>query len=152
MSIVARSLQNYQVAITAGAHDFVADEPAGIGDDAGPNPYDLLLAALASCKIITAQMYARRKEWPLEGVALSLKTYSIHAKDCEACATEDGDPNARIGIIEGTIRFAGPLTPQQRERLAEIADRCPVQRTLLGEIQVHISHDELEAEGSSTSE
>src|SRR5687768_4866853 len=126
MTVIAHSLQNFQVAITAGRHNFIADEPAGIGDDAGPSPYDLLLASLAACKVMTAHMYARRKNWPLETVEISLKTYNVHAKDCESCLADPADPNARISMIETTVRFLGDLTAEQRARLGEIVDRCPV--------------------------
>jgi putative redox protein len=136
MTVIAHSLQNYQVSITAGRHTFVADEPAGIGDDAGPSPYDLFLSSLAACKVMTAHMYARRKNWPLETVQISLKTYSLHAKDCEGCLADPADPDARISMIETTVRFLGDLTAEQRARLGEITDRCPVHRTLTGEIQI----------------
>jgi putative redox protein len=134
MTIIAHSLQNYQVSITAGRHDFIADEPAGIGDDAGPSPYDLLLSSLAACKVMTAHMYARRKNWPLETVQISLKISNIHAKDCEGCLADPADPDARISLIETTVRFLGDLTAEQHTRLGEIIDRCPVHRTLTGEI------------------
>lgn len=133
MIVTARSLTGYQVEINAGRHQFLADEPFDIGEDKGPNPYDLLLASLASCKIITTQMYARRKEWPLEGVEVSLSTHKIYARDCEDC---ESDPNAYVDIIESEVTFRGALTTEQLDRLGEIADRCPVHRTLTTETKI----------------
>lgn len=133
MRVTARSIKNYQVEITADRHLWVADEPRDVGDDAGPNPYDLLLGALGACKVITVQMYARKKGWPLEGVEVTLSTYKIHAKDCEDC---ESDPNARIDIIECEISFQGELSPDQIQRLTEISERCPVHRTLVSETKI----------------
>ena len=133
MIVTARSLTGYQVEITSGSHRFVADESVGTGDDAGPDPYGLLLAALGACKVMTVQMYARRKKWPLEGAEVSLTTYKIHARDCEDC---ESDPNARVDIIEAELTFHGDLSPEQISRLAQIADRCPVHRTLMSETKI----------------
>ena len=130
MIITAKSASNYQVQINAGSHDFIADEPLGIGDDAGPDPYSLLLSALAACNIMTVQMYAKRKNWPLEEMKLSLSTHKVHAKDCEECESE---PDAKIDIIESQISFKGDLSSEQIERLTEIASKCPVHRTLTSE-------------------
>lgn len=130
MSVSARSIAGCKVEITAGTHTFLTDEPAGIGDDAGPGPYDLLLSALAGCKIMTVSMYARRKGWPLEGVEVKLRTSKVHARDCEDC---ESDPSALIDLIEAEISFQGDLEAEQVSRLAEIADRCPVHRTLTSE-------------------
>lgn len=130
MIVTAESSTNVQVRIKSGRHVFLADEPLDIGDDAGPDPYSLLLSSLAACTIMTVQMYARRKNWPLEGVELSLSTKKVHAKDCEDC---ESDPNARVDIIERQIRFKGDLTPDQIDRLADISSKCPVHRTLTSE-------------------
>ena len=130
MKITAKSSTNFQVRIKAGRHEFIADEPLGIGDDAGPDPYSLLLGSLAACTIMTVQMYARRKNWPLEDVELSLSTRKVHAKDCEDC---ESDPNARVDIIDRQISFKGDLTPDQIDRLTNIASKCPVHRTLTSE-------------------
>jgi putative redox protein len=135
MSVTARSLQGYQVAVQAGRHQFVADEPAGVGDDAGPTPYDLLLSALGACTVMTIQMYARRKGIPLEGVEINLDTYSTHANDCQKC--EEGE--SRVSVIERRLSFKGKLTIEQIQRLTEIANRCPVHRTLSGDIRIHTS-------------
>jgi len=133
MIVTARSLTGYQVEITAGTHQLIADESVGAGDDAGPDPYGLLLAALGACKVMTAQMYASRKQWPLEGVEIKLSTRKVHARDCEDC---ESDPNARVDIIEVELTFLGDLTPEEISRLAQIADRCPVHRTLTSETKI----------------
>ena len=133
MKVTAKSIKNYQVQIEAGNHEFIADEPLGVGDDAGPNPYALLLSALGSCKVMTVLMYARKKEWPLEDVEVSLETYRIHAKDCKNC---ESDPDAKVTVIETEIAFKGDLTDEQIERLGEISTRCPVHKTLTSEIKI----------------
>lgn len=119
--------------IRTGRHILVADEPADLGgSDRGPGPYDLLLAALGACKSMTLQMYARRKGWPLQGVRVRLRQARIHAEDCESCETKVG----MVTRIECTIGLEGPLDEAQRRRLLEIADRCPVHRTLSAEIDI----------------
>jgi putative redox protein len=130
MKITAQSSTNVQVRMKAGRHELIADEPLGIGDDAGPDPYSLLLSSLAACTIMTVKMYAGRKKWPLEEIKLSLSTHKIHAKDCEDC---ESDPNARVDVIERQISFIGDLTQDQIDRLTDIASKCPVHRTLTSE-------------------
>ena len=119
--------------MTAGRHRLIADEPIGTGEDAGPDPYALLLSALGACKVITVRMYAERKGWPLETVEVSLDTHKVHARDCEDC---ESDPEARVDIIEVDIAFEGPLTEDQLACLVEISERCPVHRTLTGEVKI----------------
>ncbi len=119
--------------ITLRRHQLVADEPESVGGaDAGPNPYDLLLAALGACKSMTLRMYADRKKWPLEGVEVRLEHAKIHAEDCAACETQTG----KIDQIRAAIRIEGPLDEAQRARLIEISERCPVHRTLTSEIEI----------------
>lgn len=118
--------------ITVGRHLVTADEPPPAGDDTGPSPYDLLLASLGACTSMTLRMYADRKQWPLENVSVSLRHSRIHATDCEDCETRTG----QLDRVERVIRLAGDLDEQQRQRLLEIADRCPVHRTLHSEIVV----------------
>ena len=130
MKITAMSSTNVQVRIKTGRHEIIADEPLDVGDDAGPDPYSLLLSSLAACTIMTVQLYARRKNWPLEDVELSLSTHKVHAKDCEDC---ESDPNARVDIIDSQISFKGDLAPDQIDRLTDIASKCPVHRTLTSE-------------------
>lgn len=130
MTITARSLSNYQVEITADRHQFISDEPVNIGgDDAGPSPFDLLLASLASCIIITLQMYSKRKEWPLEQVEISLDIRVSESR------SPDGT-RLNTSIIEPQLTLHGPLTSEQMRRLEDIANRCPVSRTLEGDVKV----------------
>jgi uncharacterized OsmC-like protein len=120
-------------AILANSHRLTADEPASAGgSDTGPTPYDLLLAALGACTSMTVAMYARRKFWPLEGVTVRLRHSKIHAEDCKECETRVG----MIDRIEREIEFAGGLTVEQKEKLLEIAEKCPVHRTLASEIDI----------------
>lgn len=119
--------------IKAGSHTFVADEPVEAGgSDAGPDPYSLLLAALGACTSMTLQLYARRKNWPLEKVEVTLSHSRIHASDCEDCATRQGS----INRIERRISLTGPLSDEQKTRLLEIAQHCPVHKTLTSEISI----------------
>lgn len=121
-----------QVVRIADRHVLLADEPLGIGDDTGAAPYDLLLAALGTCTSMTIRMYADRKGWPLEDVAVKLRHDKIHADDCAACETTVG----KIDQIERVLVIAGDLDDDQRARLLEIADKCPVHRTLNSEIHI----------------
>ncbi len=133
MSVIARSSKGVQVEIFAGPHQFVADEPLGVGEDTGPNPYDLLLSALGACTVMTLHMYAERKGWPLGAVEVRLSTHKIHARDCGDCESK---PTSRVDIIEREIVFRGELTEEQVVRLSEIAERCPVHRTLTTETKI----------------
>ena len=124
-----RFLQN----ITVGPHSLPADEPvAAGGSDAGSNPYELLLAALGSCASITVQMYAERKQWPLEAVHVALSWGQVHTEDCTDCDKIRG----LIDAIEMEISFRGNLSEVQRQRLIEIANKCPVHRTLSSQVPI----------------
>lgn len=115
------------------SHDWVADEPLELGgDDRGPTPYDHLLAALGTCTSMTIGLYAARKRIPLEAVEIELEHGREHAADCAECS----DADAKIDVIDRSIRLKGDLTAEQRTRLLEIADRCPVHRTLENRIEI----------------
>jgi putative redox protein len=118
--------------ITAGQHRLVADEPRPIGEDAGPTPYDLVLAGLGACTSMTVRMYADRKGWPLEQVRVTLRHSRIHAEDCAACETTKG----WIDHIDIDVELVGDLDDTQRQRLMQIAERCPVHQTLTSEVDI----------------
>ncbi len=125
--VVAVTGQGYRTEILAGGHALVADEPPSVnGTDAGPTPYGLLSAALASCTSMTLRMYADRKQLPLERVTVRVSHSKIHAEDCADCETQQG----KVDEFRRRVTLEGELTAAQRERLLEIADRCPVHRTL----------------------
>jgi len=133
--VVARTSadEGFLTDINAAGHALLADEPvAAGGTDRGPSPYDLLVAALGSCTTMTLQLFARRKGWPLESATVRLTHRKIHASDCADCETKDG----HIDVIEREIELAGALSVEQRAKLLEIADKCPVHRTVHGEIKV----------------
>ncbi|MEX0928062.1 MAG: OsmC family protein [Balneolales bacterium] len=125
--------QQFKTVMTVGSHELIADEPEPSGGaDLGPDPYDLLLMALGSCSAITMRLYAKRKNWPLEDVYIELRHYKTHAKDCLECEEKD----ARLDKIEKEIIVKGNLNEEQNNKLLEISKKCPVQRTLLGQIQI----------------
>ena len=116
-----------------GRHSLRADEPRSAGgEDAGPGPYDLLLMALGSCTSMTVSLYAARKKWPLEQVVVRLRQERVHQQDCTDCEK----PDAMVHRIEKTIELSGALDQEQRQRLREIADHCPVHKTLSSKIVI----------------
>lgn len=129
-SVTASLASGLAVSVTNGTHTWRADEPADLGGtDSGPSPYELLLGAVASCTCITLAMYARRKELVLTALEVSYEHDRVHAEDCADCEG-DADAAGRIDRIRGRVTISGDLTDSQRERLADIAVRCPVHRSL----------------------
>lgn len=125
--------EGFLTEICANGHPLIADEPKSVGGtNAGPSPYELLVSGLGACTSMTLQMYAKRKQWPLEAAQVYLRHEKVHAEDCEECET----PTGVIDRIEREVELIGPLDEEQRARLLEIADRCPVHRTLHSEVRV----------------
>jgi uncharacterized OsmC-like protein/fermentation-respiration switch protein FrsA (DUF1100 family) len=123
----------FQQLVQAGTHRLLADEPRAVGGlDSGLSPYDLLLAALGACTSMTLRLYAERKALPLERVSVTLQHARIHAADCANCETQEG----MLDRIDRTIRIYGDVDDDQRRRLMEIADKCPVHRTLTSEVEI----------------
>ena len=130
---VRGSAAGFAQQIEIGPHRLAADEPSSVGGtDTGPNPYDLLLAALGSCTSMTVAMYARRKRWPLESVTVRLSHSKVHAADCAESETKVG----MLDHVHRDVEFSGPLSEEQRARLLDIAAKCPVHRTLESEIVI----------------
>src|SRR5262249_49315877 len=123
----------FQQEVVSGPHRLLADEPVKVGGlDSGPGPYDLLLAGLGACTSMTLRLYADQKKLPLERVTVRLTHSKQHELDCENCE----DKGALLDHIDRSITFEGDLTAEQRRRLLEIADKCPVHRTLESEIRI----------------
>jgi putative redox protein len=123
----------FQQDIISGTQHLIADEPVSAGGlDSGPGPYDLLLAALGACTSMTLRLYADRKQLPLTRVQVRLWHDKIYATDCAECETKEG----MIDRIERVITLEGDLNAEQRARLMDIADKCPVHRTLKSEIDI----------------
>jgi putative redox protein len=132
-AIVRGSAKGFAQDITAGVHHLVADEPQALGGtETGPNPYDLLISALGACTSMTLSLYARRKQWPLEAVTVRLRHSKLHAVDCAECETKDG----MLDRIECAVELQGELSDEQRRRLLEIANKCPVHKTLTSEVDI----------------
>jgi uncharacterized OsmC-like protein len=133
--VVHGSARSFRQEIAAGKHGLVADEPASAGGgDAGPDPYDYLLASLGICMSMTVGLYARRKQIPLENITVSLRHSRIYAKDCEECETKEG----MLDRIDVEMELTGPLSNEQHAKLMEIAAKCPVHRTLTSEINIRL--------------
>jgi putative redox protein len=123
----------FQQSVSIGPHRLLADEPvAAGGEDSGPGPYDLLLAGLGACTSMTMRLYADRKSLPLERTTVTLRHSKIYAQDCAECETRTG----MLDQIERVISMDGALDAEQRKKLMEIADKCPVHRTLTSEIRI----------------
>ena len=133
--VVRGSAREFLQDVVSGKHHLRADEPASAGgSDAAPGPYDYLLIALGVCTSMTVGLYARRKQWPLENITVSLWHSRIHAKDCEECDTKEG----MLDRIEVEVELIGSLTSEQHAKLMEIAAKCPVHRTLKSEINIRL--------------
>ncbi|WP_305044215.1 bifunctional alpha/beta hydrolase/OsmC family protein [Geoalkalibacter sp.] len=125
--------QGFRTEIFAGGYSLIADEPESYGGEGlGPSPYDLLQAALGACTTMTLQMYARRKQWPLQSAVVRLRHEKIHARDCASCEEQNG----KIDRFERELELQGDLSAEQRQRLLDIAERCPVHKTLHGEVEI----------------
>jgi uncharacterized OsmC-like protein len=132
-SVSVRSQEGLRQEITVGRHRLVADEPVEAGGtDAGPDPYALLLAALGACTAMTVRIYARRKGWTVDEITVELEHAKVYAQDCANCES----PDSLVDRIRRRIRLRGQLDSAQLSRLAEIARKCPVHRTLVGGMRV----------------
>ncbi len=131
--VIARLADSLRVDLEAGQHKFIADEPVSAGgSDSGPTPYDYLSAALAGCTSMTMQIVAKRHSIPLEGVEVSVTNDRMYAKDCADCTSKEG----YIHRFDVQIRLRGTLTEEQRAKLLDAANRCPVRKTLMNEIRI----------------
>ena len=134
--VVRGTARDFVQRIVTGQHHLQADEPVNYGGtDVGPGPYEYLLTALGSCTSMTIGLYARRKQYPLENITVSLRHFRIHAKDCEECETKEG----MLDRIDLQIELKGNLTEEQHARLMAAAAKCPVHRTLKSEIDIRLN-------------
>ncbi len=124
----------FKTTLTAGNHELLADEPRNVpgGNDQGSDPYDYLLMSLGSCTAMTVKMYARQKKWPLEDIFLEMRHSKRHAEDCANCEV----PEAKIDVIEKELIIKGDLSQEQLDKLLEISKKCPVHKTLVGELEI----------------
>jgi putative redox protein len=133
--VIVSSLEGLAQEIVSGEHRWRADEPAPFGTDTGPAPYDLLLASLGACTSMTLRLYAQRKGMDLQHITVRLQHNRIHAEDCQDCETKSGF----LDRIDREIELSGNLDESQKRRLLEIAEHCPVHRTLKSEINIRTS-------------
>lgn len=132
--VTVKHLKNLQQQVITEEHSFISDEPVKLkGDGLGPNPYDLLLAALGSCTSMTLKIYARHKGIPLDSVEVNLSYKRIYDKDCKECS----DKEKFLHKITNKIKLIGDLTDEQRQRLLEIATKCPVYKTLTSRLEIN---------------
>lgn len=133
--VVKGTAKSFLQEITVGKHRLQADEPISAGGtESAPDPYDYLLVALGACTSMTVGWYARQKKIPLEDISVSLQHSRIHARDCADCETKDG----MLDRIDLNVRLSGPISPEQHEKLMEVAGKCPVHRTLKSEIDIRL--------------
>src|SRR5712664_3031634 len=132
--VVRGGARGFVQEISVGRHHLTADEPvAAGGTDRGPDPYNLLLAALGSCMSMTIALYARTKKWPLQSVVVRLSHSRIYARDCADCVVRD---DTMLDRIETEVQLSGALTAEQHSKLMEVAHKCPVHRTLTSKIEI----------------
>jgi uncharacterized OsmC-like protein len=132
--VVSGPATGVRTEVDVGGHHLVVDEPIPVGGaDAGPSPYEMLLAALGSCTVMTLRLYADKRGWPLDRARVTLQHRKVHAQDCKDCDTK----TARMDVVERVLFLEGALTEEQRAKLLEIAERCPVHQTLKSKIQVN---------------
>ncbi|TYP91941.1 putative OsmC-related protein [Fodinibius salinus] len=129
--------EQFTTTLTAGNHELLADEPTSVdgGKDKGPDPYDYLLMSLGTCTVMTVKMYANRKGWELGNTYMELRHNKQHDVDCENC----DDPKSKIDVIEKELIIEGNLSDEQLDKLLDISKKCPVHRTLLGDIKIESS-------------
>lgn len=132
--VVEGPTTGFRSEVEVAGHRFTVDEPVPVGgSDAGPSPYEMLLAALGSCTAMTLRLYADRRKWPLERAVVKLRHHKVHAKDCVDCETKP----TKMDVVDRVLVLHGPLDDAQRAKLVEIAERCPVHQTLGSAIQVN---------------
>jgi putative redox protein len=135
IQVIVTSQSGLAQQIQSGRHSLAADEPAPIGTDTGPSPYELLLASLGTCTSMTLRLYATRKGWDLQRITVRLQHFRMHSEDCTDCETKEGF----LDRIEREIEVTGNLDEGQKRRLVEIAERCPVHKTLKSEVSIRTS-------------
>lgn len=132
--VVSGPATGFRTDVEVGGHHLVVDEPVAVGGtDAGPTPYEMLLAGLGACTAMTLRLYADRRKWPLERARIKLQHRKVHVQDCIDCVTRP----AKMDVVDRVITLEGALSEEQRAKLLEIAERCPVHQTLQSKIQVN---------------
>jgi uncharacterized OsmC-like protein len=132
--VVEGPIAGFRTEVAVGSHHFTVDEPVPVGGtDTGPSPYEFLLAALGACTAMTLRLYADRQKWPLERADVRLRHRKVHAKDCVDCETKP----TRMDVVDRVLILHGALSEEQRTKLVEIANRCPVHQTLGSKIEMN---------------
>ncbi len=126
--------EEFTTTLTAGTHELLSDEPTSVdgGKDQGPDPYDYLLMSLGSCTLMTIKMYANRKGWELDDIYMELRHNKRHDEDCQDCE----NPQSKIDVIEKEVILEGDLSDEQLDKILDISKKCPVHRTLIGDIKI----------------
>ncbi len=132
--VVSGPATGFRIEVDVGGHHLVLDEPIPVGGaDEGPSPYEMLLAALGACTAMTLRIYADKRKWPLERARVTLQHRKVHAQDCADCDTKA----AKMDVVDRVLFLEGALNEEQRAKLLEIAERCPVHQTLRSKIQIN---------------